>query len=273
MCALPCALLCVGAWSHPQMLFLKEFHLLFFGDSVSHYLGPHQLGCHDLSGRPRNLPVSATWFWVFNNEPPHLPFFFFMYVLVFKRNPSHFQGKCFTDGVIPTAQESTTSEEVEVSMTGFYTCLALQISHLLPIRSNHTHEAWLLLSTESVNGLPWFHLTFAFQTGGDDGISTYPHFLEQPSTSKAGYNWKNYKVQKYVSNEWLDGQCLNRMLAVTRSKWGKFWWKTVWVKKAKTNKQTDHIDIEVCVCVCAHTQEHSRTRVGVCACERVRAHV
>lgn len=188
---------------------------------------------------------------------------------MFKRNPSHFQGKCFTHGVLPTAQESTTSEEVEVSMTGFYTCLALQISHLLPIRSNHTHEAWLLLSTESVNGLPWFHLTFAFQTGGDDGISTYPHFLEQPSTSKAGYNWKNYKVQKYVSNEWLDGQCLNRMLAVTRSKGGKFWWKTVWVQKAKTNKQTTWY---WGVCVCAHSRTLKNTCGGVCvrACSYTR---
>lgn len=52
----------------------KNFIYLFFGDSVSHYLGPLQLGYHDLPGRLRNLPVSATGFWVFNNVPPHLTF-------------------------------------------------------------------------------------------------------------------------------------------------------------------------------------------------------
>lgn len=70
-----------------------------------------------------------------------------------------------------------------------------------------------------------------------------------------------------MSNEWLDGQCLNRMLAMTESKSGKFWWKTVWVQKAKTNQQKDHIDIEGCVCV--RTQEP----VHVCVCVRACVYV
>lgn len=51
----------------------KNF-IYLFGDSVSHYLEPLQLGYCVLSGRPRNLPVSATRFWALNYVPPHLPF-------------------------------------------------------------------------------------------------------------------------------------------------------------------------------------------------------